>query len=44
MPPKFGEKLKSRMPGDEQLVKDYDFKQQEKKKYTYFYTKAELEQ
>lgn len=45
MPPRFGEKLKSiKTTGEEQQVRDYDFKQSpEKKKFTYFYTKAEIE-
>ena len=49
MPPKFGLKLQNKMDGDSAPVKDYEFNggqevHMEKKKYTHFYTKEELQQ
>lgn len=41
--PKFGEAIQSKMKGDKFDVKDYDYTGGDQKKYTYFYTKGELE-
>jgi hypothetical protein len=41
--PRFKEAKQFKIDGDEFDVKDYDFNGKEKKKYTHFYTKPELE-
>jgi|LauGreDrversion4_2_1035121.scaffolds.fasta_scaffold1367342_1 hypothetical protein len=44
MPPKLNPNKTDRIDGDNTRIKDYDVKDgQDKKKYTYFYTKQELE-
>jgi len=44
MPPKLDPGKATKIDGDHQRVKDYDVKDNEqKKKFTYFYTKQEIE-
>jgi len=44
MPPRLDPGRVTKIDGDHQRVKDYDVKENEtKKKFTYFYTKQELE-
>jgi hypothetical protein len=43
MPPKLDPLKAHRIDGDVNRVRDYDSRDQDKKKFTYFYTKQELE-
>lgn len=42
MPPKLAPQQANKIDGDHARIRDYDQKESNKKKYTYFYTKQEL--